>query len=97
MRRARAWSATTSSSRLLVITAEQPASRRQQLDLRPPGDEALALVEHVAAVLCVRRHDGDADRGASMQVEVTGLGCGDVEASPQLCDDRPHDGSLLLQ
>src|SRR3954454_16701144 len=95
IRRCRAWSATTSSSS--VLGAEQASPCREQLDLRRVGDESFALVDYVTAVAGIRRDDRDADQRPPMQVEMTRLGRGDVETPPQLRDDRPHDGSFLLQ
>jgi len=72
-------------------------ARRQEVDLGPTGDEALTLLQHLATVRGVRRHDRDADRRPSMEVEVSRLGDGDLEPPPQLTDDRPHHCTLFLQ
>ena len=45
----------------------------------------------------VRRDHRDADLGPAVQVLVPGLGRADRERAPQLGDDRPDHGALLLQ
>ncbi len=73
-------------------------SRRQQLDLRVTGHQALALVEQLAGVPGGSRHHRYPDFGTSMQVKVTRLGDRDPKvAAAQLGDERPDDGPLLFQ
>src|SRR5579864_2287241 len=85
------------ASMLSVLLVEQPLPSRQQLDLRVPGHQALALGEHAHRVRGRRGHHGYADLGPPVQVEVAGLGDRDTRIAPaQLGDERPDDGSLAL-
>jgi len=80
-----------------IVVVEHAVARRQQLDLAPPGDEALAVLEHLDDVAMCRRHRGHSYLGAPVQVRVTGLRRRHFEAAAQLGDDRPHDRPLLFQ
>jgi hypothetical protein len=88
----------TSAAQLLKIpVVEHPLPSREQLDLGSRGDEALALLEHLHGVPVRGADHGHRDLGPPVQVGVTRLGGGDIEAPPQLRHDGPHHGALLLQ
>lgn len=63
----------------------------QQLELWSRGDEPLALIQYVDAVRSVRSHHGDSHQSPAVQIEMPCLGCGDIEPTPQLGNQRPYD------
>jgi hypothetical protein len=73
-------------------------SRGQQLNLRVPRHQPLALVEQLAGVPGSGRHHRYPDFGSPVQVKVTRFGDRDPRvAAAQLGDERPDDGPLLFQ
>ena len=60
--------------RALVLGPDEASARRQQIDFGMPGDEPLALIQHVTAVTRIGGDHGHADERPPMQVEVTRFG-----------------------
>ena len=83
---------------LLPFIGQQPLPRGQQLDLGPPGDEALACVQHFRGVRSGRADHCDANLSPPVQVKVTGLADGHAgEPAMHVRDEGPDHRTLLLQ
>src|SRR5690606_22399155 len=81
----------------VVLVRVKPTPCRQQFDLRAFGDVSLHEVEHFHAAAYVGGHDHHADLGSAVQIQLTDLGHGHVEAPAQLGDHRSDHAALLLQ
>src|SRR5687767_12170510 len=76
------------TSTISVVLSVELLVGGQHLDLRVGGDEPLAGIEDLDAVLRVGRHDRDPDEGPPVQVQMTRLGGAHVVVPLQLGDDR---------
>ena len=80
-----------------VIIIEQPPAHREQLDLRPAGNEPLAAVQHLDH-MGMRRGHRATDTSARRCRSSAPVSAAATSIPPaQLRDHRPHDRPLVLQ
>ncbi len=85
------------SPTLVVVWTERPVAGGQQFQFGSAGHEPLACLQHLTHVSTVGRYGSHPDQRPAVQIQMPGLGRRDVEASTELSDHWPDQGSLLLQ
>ena len=73
------------------------AAYRQQLNLRAERDQALDRVKHLDQMGTVRADRSYSNPGPPVQLQVINFGDAEIESPPYVGDERPYQGTLLLE
>ena len=73
------------------------SSRGEQFELRACRDQPLRVVEDIDDMAPIRSDQGNPDPRPAMQIQMLHLGGTELELPSQISDQRPYQGTLLLQ
>ena len=73
------------------------AAYRQQLNFGAEGDQALDRIKHIHQMGTVGADRCYSNPSPPVQLQVINFGDAEIESSPHVGDERPYQGTLLLE